>query len=155
MNRKKRFSGSASLAMAALVAAGMTAAPYALSAGVGLTANVAKAGDAAEYQPGGRAWSTDLYTPPLQTLGDVSTGKNAQTGPNINADRRGLSKYERAMVLGNLALATDELVAISREPITTKLVTALDTELGVQSHLTAEQVAQVAAAKQAKHQMTS
>ena len=155
MTRKKHFSGSARIAMAALVAAGMTAAPFALSSGAGLTANVAMAGDAHEYQPGGMGWTTNLYTAPLQTLGDTSAGKNAQTGANINADARALSKYKRAMVLGDLALATDELVAVTQEPITPKLVTNLNTELDVQSRLTAEQVAQVAAAKQAKHQMMS
>ena len=148
MPRKHLVSGSAGLVVAALMTAGLAATPFTLTAGSGVTSKVAMAGQAREYVPGGTAEMTDLYNAPLGLLGVTRSGPDAASWHGVNAASRHLADYKRALRQGRLAQATDALVAASRRPITEKLVTDLNTDLGVQTPLADRQIAHVAAAKQ-------
>lgn len=71
---------------------------------------------------------------------DTHTAASAQYGQ--------LDAYQTAVERGNLDAAADNLAAISERPITEKLVTDVNRELGVETRLTAQQIADVAARKQ-------
>lgn len=148
MPRKHFMSGSAGLVVAALLTAGLTAAPFTLAPGSGVTSNSAAAGQAREFVPGGTEEMPDTYNAPLATVGVNRNGPDAASWPAVTAASRHIADYKRALRQGELAQATDSLVAASRRPITRKLVTDLNTELGVQTPLADTQIAQVAAAKQ-------
>ena len=151
MSKNTRPAVPARFALAAVLAAGMTTAPFAISTASGLTSKVALAGDAAEFQPGSYSRSAAAgndSTGPMATLGVTEHGPKAATGHELDVIARHIAAYKRAMIRGELALAADNLVAAAQRPITEKLVTTLNTELGVQTPLADVQIAQAAAALQ-------
>jgi hypothetical protein len=148
MPRKQLVSGSAGLVAAALVVAGLAATPLTLASNGSVTANAAIAGLAPNYIPGGTEDIGDYYNTPLSILGITRSGPGNESGPAVNAASRRLADYERALRDGNLARASDDLATVSHRPITAKLVTDLNTKLGVQTPLADKQIAKVAAAKQ-------
>ena len=151
MPRKQLVPGSAGLLAAVLVMAGLAAAPFTLASNGSVTANAAMAGLAREYVPGGTADITDFYNAPLNILGVTRSGPGNEDWHAVNAASRRIADYERALRVGNLARASDDLAAVSHRPITAKLVTDLNTQLGVQTPLADEQIAKVAAGKQTMH----
>lgn len=82
-----------------------------------------------------------LGTTPQQAAADQKHFfGTAQYGP--------LQAYQAAIERGNLDAAAENLAAVAKRPITEKLVTDVNTELGVDTTLTSQQVAEVAARKQ-------
>ena len=71
---------------------------------------------------------------------DIQTSASAQYGP--------LKGYQTEVERGNLDAAAESLAAIAEEPITEEMVTEVNTELGVDTTLTAQQIAETAARKQ-------
>lgn len=71
---------------------------------------------------------------------DTHTSATAQYGP--------LKAYQSEVERGNLDAAAENLAAIAEDPITEEMVTDVNTELGVETTLTAKQIADAAARKQ-------
>lgn len=71
---------------------------------------------------------------------DTHTSATAQYGP--------LAAYQAEVERGNLDAAAENLAAIAEEPVTEEMVTEVNTELGVDTTLTAKQIADAAARKQ-------
>lgn len=71
---------------------------------------------------------------------DMQTSASAQYGP--------LEGYQTEVERGNLDAAAGSLAAIAKEPITEEMVTEVNTELGVETRLSAQQIAEAAARKQ-------
>lgn len=68
------------------------------------------------------------------------TGATASSGP--------LESYQSEVERGNLDAATTALAEIAEEPITQDMVTEVNAELGVETTLSAQQIAETAAQKQ-------
>jgi hypothetical protein len=62
----------------------------------------------------------------------------------LNTNTRHFNEYENAMVRGNLDAAADALAKATDRPITEQLVNYVNNDLGVESTLTANQVAEAA-----------
>lgn len=71
---------------------------------------------------------------------DTHTTATAQYGP--------LRAYQSEVESGNLDAAAGNLAAIAERPITEQMVNDVHTELGIETTLTAKQIAEVAAEKQ-------
>lgn len=71
---------------------------------------------------------------------DTHTMATAQYGP--------LKAYQAEVERGNLDAAAENLAAIAEDPITEEMVTDVNTELGIETTLTAKQIADMAAKKQ-------
>jgi hypothetical protein len=71
---------------------------------------------------------------------DTHTSATAQYGP--------LKAYQAEVERGNLDAAAENLAAIAEHTITEEMVTDVNTELGVETTLTAKQIADAAARKQ-------
>lgn len=71
---------------------------------------------------------------------DTEVSASAQYGP--------LETYQTEVERGNLDAAAENLAAMAGEPITEEMVTDLNTELGVETTLSDDQIAEAAASKQ-------
>lgn len=164
MTRKKNLAGG-KLVMATIVATGMATAPAAFTSGFILQSNTAaaqtdgsaatgvQAGDEgfaaerAERRADGTA--VDSHESVYEILGTTrDEAEAADTHTSATAQSGRLAAYQTEVERGNLDAAADNLAAIAERPITEKMVTEVNTELGVETHLTAEQLADAAANKQ-------
>jgi len=142
------------LTMAAIVATGMAAAPVALSSDSLLAANSVAAqnaqsgspgaddGTAEDFVDGGAGSTSDVYENVYLILGTTPDEVRSEVN-QVSADANAgpLAEYQSAMRDGNLDEAARVLAAASNRLITEKLVLDLNNSLGVESTLTAKQVA--------------
>jgi len=142
------------LTMAAIVATGMAAAPVALSGDSLLAANSVAAqnaqsgspgaddGTAEDFVDGGAGSTSDVYENVYLILGTTPDEVRSEVN-QVSADANAgpLAEYQSAMRDGNLDEAARVLAAASNRLITEKLVLDLNNSLGVESTLTAKQVA--------------
>ncbi|WP_340117497.1 hypothetical protein [Pelagibius sp. 7325] len=142
------------LTLAAIVATGMAASPVALSGASLLTPNSVAAqnatpgastggeGAAEEFVDGGAGATTDVHENVYLILGTTAEEVRSEVDQvSANADAGPLAEYESAMRDGNLDAAARVLASASNRLITEKLVLDLNNSLGVESRLTAKQVA--------------
>jgi len=142
------------LTMAAIVATGMAAAPVALSSDSLLAANSVAAqnaqsgspgaddGTAEDFVGGGAGSTSDVYENVYLILGTTPDEVRSEVNQvSANANAGPLAEYQSAMRDGNLDEAARVLAAASNRLITEKLVLDLNNSLGVESTLTAKQVA--------------
>ncbi|GAB4393984.1 MAG: hypothetical protein Tsb0032_15480 [Kiloniellaceae bacterium] len=154
MTRKMILNGTSKFALAAVVATGLTASPFALTAGADLQSNSAAAqvggssGQAEEFVNDGAGTTTDVSTNVYRILGTTADAANEAVTERTTSAAGPLADYEDAMRDGNLDSAANVLAAVSKRPITEKLVLDVNNTLGVDSTLTAEQVADAAAERQ-------
>lgn len=71
---------------------------------------------------------------------DMQTSASSQYGP--------LDGYQTEVERGNLDAAAEALAAIAEDPVTEKMVTEVNDKLGVETTLSAQQIAEAAAEKQ-------
>jgi len=140
--------------MAAIVATVMAAAPVALSSDSLLAANSVAAqnaqsgspgaddGTAEDFVGGGAGSTSDVYENVYLILGTTPDEVRSEVN-QVSADANAgpLAEYQSAMRDGNLDEAARVLAAASNRLITEKLVLDLNNSLGVESTLTAKQVA--------------
>lgn len=153
MTRKTALLGTSKLTMAALVAAGLTAMPVAITGGGQVVANNALAAedflepDEAFVERG--AGETDISKNVFRILGTtqeevgkevMSTTATTSAGP--------LPEYKTAVRRADLERSAEVLAAVSNRPITERLVLELNDALGLETTLTAHQIAAEAAARQ-------
>jgi hypothetical protein len=74
--------------------------------------------------------------------------ESADTHTQASAQYGQLDAYQTEVERGNLDAAAENLAAIAEDPITEDMVTEVNTELGVETTLTAKQIADAAARKQ-------
>ncbi|MGD1876933.1 MAG: hypothetical protein ACFB13_05460 [Kiloniellaceae bacterium] len=143
MTDKRKFFTAPALAMAAVVATGLTAAPAALDSHGALGLNSAAAQTAGSYESA------------FQILGTTADEMRADVD-QVSADTASgpLGVYERAMRNGNLDAAARVLAQAAHRPVTEALVLDLNKTLGVDTSLSAEQVATAAAAQQDPKRIT-
>ncbi|HMA14718.1 MAG: hypothetical protein ACM35H_15280 [Bacteroidota bacterium] len=168
MIRKKTPDGG-KLLLASVVAIGVAAVPATFDAGFGLQSNAATAQTGSQQDTGaqGNTGSTgdgfaeeraedradgvtmeseeSVYeilgtTRQQAEAADTHTSATAQYGP--------LKAYQAEVERGNLDAAAENLAAVAERPITEEMVTDVNTELGIETTLTAKQIAEVAAKKQ-------
>lgn len=72
----------------------------------------------------------------------------ADTVTSATAQNGSLRAYEAEVERGNLDAAAENLAAIAEHPITEEMVTDVNMELGIETTLTAKQIAETAARKQ-------
>lgn len=146
------------LVLATVVATGMAAAPVALSPAFMPQSNAASAQTADTVEAGvqtngfaeerteerltGTADDDNVYrllgtTREQAEQADTMMSASTQAGP--------LKGYQTAVENDNLETAAKNLAAISERPITERLVVDVNTELGVETRLTAKQIADTAA----------
>lgn len=148
MTRKTTLQGASKFAMAAFVATGLAASPFALDAGGQLQANNAYAGQAEDYVDGGAGGTTDVHTNVFRILGTTADEAKRETMERTTSTAGPLGSYQDALRDGDLDAAADILAAVSNRPISEALVLDVNNALGVETRLTAERIASVAAERQ-------
>ena len=141
------------LVLATVVATGMAAAPVALNPNLTLLPNDAIAQNGKGYAA--ERTTESLVPTPLEednvyrllgtTRDEVqretqAAGTYTESGP--------LAEYQHEVESGNLQGAAAALAAVSNRPITQNLVNEVNLELGVETRLTTQQIADAAAASQ-------
>lgn len=152
---------SGKLVLATIVATGMAAAPVALNSSGMLQPNAAGAQEnsAQETESNGAAMQRQLEALEGTTVGSADNvyrilgttraeAEQADTRLSASTHYGPLAGYQQAVESGNLDAATDNLAAISKRPITVSLVNQVNRELGLDTRLTSQQIADVAASKQ-------
>ena len=92
--------------------------------------------------------AADLQDPEYVTMGVLMVDPVYADFRMLNTNTRKFNEYENAMTRGNLDAAAEALAEATDRPITEELVNYVNRDLGVESTLTAHQVADAAAAKQ-------
>jgi len=85
-----------------------------------------------------------LQDPESVTMGFLIVDPSYGDLRALNTNTRHFNEYEDAMVRGNLDAAADALAKATDRPITEQLVNYVNNDLGVESTLTANQVAEAA-----------
>lgn len=158
MTRKQALSSSTRLTLAAVVAAGLVAAPVAFGPGAALHASSAAAQAQADDE-GYAQERTERRLDAQPTEADEETiyrilgttreeAEAADTTTSATAQYGQLAAYQTEVERGNLDAAAEKLAAIAEDPITEDMVSEVNTELGVETTLTAKQIADAAARKQ-------
>lgn len=151
MTRKKTFLGG-KLLLATIVATGAAAAPAALDSDLVPQLNSANAADNgfAEERMQERLTPTpvdgDNIYRLLGTTRDEVQRETAAAGTYTESGP--LAEYQHEVESGNLQGAASALAAVSNRPITENLVDEVNRELGVETRLTIQQIADTAAAMQ-------
>jgi hypothetical protein len=149
---------TSSLALAAVIGTGMAAAPFAIDNDVRPLPNAALAQGAGDVGPGvaeeratAKAGSIPDETADsvYETLGTTrEEAESADTQTSASSQYGLLDGYQTEVERGNLDAAAESLAAIAEEPITPEVVTEVNTKLGVETTLSAQQIAEAAARKQ-------
>jgi len=146
MDRKK-FGTGGKLAFATIVATGMATAPLALKPAAAQDSNPGYAEERATMKADGNVvGSNESVYEMLGTTRDKAESATGQT--SASAQYGPLETYQTEVERGNLDAAAERLAEVSERPITEKLVTDVNTELGIETTLTAKQIADSAARKQ-------
>lgn len=146
MDRKKSGT-SGKLAFATIVATGLATAPLALNPAAAQDNSPGYAEERATMKADGNVvGSNESVYEMLGTTRDEA--ESADTHTTATAQYGLLKAYQAEVESGNLDAAAENLAAISERPITEKLVTDVNTELGIETTLTAKQIADSAAKKQ-------
>lgn len=88
--------------------------------------------------------AAEIQKPEDITMGILVTDPAYGDMRRLNTNTRQFDDYENAMVRGNLDAAADALAKATERPITVDLVNYVNRDLGVESNLTANQVAEAA-----------
>ena len=166
---RKKTPDNGNLLLASVVAIGVAAVPAAFDTGFALQSNAAAAQTGSQQETGAQSntgntgdgfaeeraenradgVTMESEESVYELLGttreeaeaaDTHTTATAQYGP--------LKAYQAEVESGNLDAAAENLAAIAEDPITEKMVTDVNTELGIETTLTAKQIADAAAKKQ-------
>jgi hypothetical protein len=160
---QKKTPDGGKLLLASFVAAGLVAAPATFGSGLSLQPQSAAAqtdesgantgvGDGfaeerAERKADGVTMDSEENV--YEMLGTTrDEAESADTHTSATAQYGPLKAYQAEVERGNLDAAAENLAAIAERTITEELVTDVNTELGVETTLTAKQIADVAAKKQ-------
>ena len=92
--------------------------------------------------------AAELQDPNDITMGMLVTDTAYGDMRKLNTNTRHFNDYEDAMVRGNLDAAANALAKATDRPITEELVNYVNRDLGVESNLTANQVAEAASEAQ-------
>lgn len=137
------------LTMAAIVATGMAASPVAFNGSFQPTVNTATAQEATDFVDGGAGSTSDVHENVYLILGTMPEEVRSEVKQvSAGAGSGPLAEYQSAMRDGKLDQAARVLAVASNRLITEKLVLDLNTSLGVESRLTAKQVADAALERQ-------
>lgn len=142
-HKYNHFSGSLLLAM--IVGAGMASAPVVVNAAFAQNGNGYAVESAEESMTPEPVDEAGVYRI-LGTTKDEVEQEQTMTGTPTGSGP--LVEYQYEVESGNLDGAAQALAAVSNRPVTENLVTAVNSELGVETRLTAEQIADRAAAQQ-------
>jgi hypothetical protein len=151
MTRKIALLTTSKLTMAAFVAAGLSATPAVLTGDLQIASNAAVAqdeGQAENFVNGGAGGTTDVSANVYRILGTTpeEVGKEVMSTTTTSAGP--LPEYQAALRDGDLDSAADVLAAVSNRPISEELVQELNATLGVETTLTIQRIASVAAERQ-------
>ncbi len=144
MTRKMTLLGTSKLALAAVVATGLTASPFVLTNGA-FAQTAGSSGQAEEFVDGGAGATTDVSTNVYRILGTTAEEVDGEVMERTGTSAGPLENYQNAMRDGNLDSAAKILAAVSNRPISERLVLDVNDSLGVETTLTASQVADAAA----------
>lgn len=165
MTRRRHLLGSTKLTLAAVVATGLAASPVALSpiasaqeseapkvgeqtGGKGAADEFVQ-GDPTAFEEEDRATiGTEVGDDVYETLGTTREQAEGAADQMATAQYGRLETYQAEVERNNLDGAAKVLAVVARHPITEAMVVDVNTELGVETNLTADQIAEAAAAVQ-------
>ena len=156
MTTERRFLRTSRLATAALLATGVAASSIALNSGHEIVPAAAAQsaaatggeGAAKEFVDGHDSAVTQADHDAMRLLGTTHERLRSQVGDTANSASGVFEEYQHAMSSGNLDRAAEVLAIASNKPVTEDLVLDLNDTLGVESALSAQQVAAEAASRQ-------
>ena len=158
MTNNKLLSKSTGISTIALMTAGLAMSPVSFSTEVGIAPNSVLAqsnapggdeGAAEEFVDGGAGSVSDLDPDVMAILGTSSKELQAEVDDTPNTRAGVFGEYAEAVSRGNLQRASEVLALAANRPITEKLVTELNTAMGVETTLTSSQIADAAFDRQA------
>lgn len=156
MTRKIALLSTSKLALAALVAAGLTATPVAFTSDAQIAPNTAMAqddGEAENFVDGGAGSTTDVSDNVFRILGTTSEEAGKEVMSTTTTSAGPLPEYQSAVRANDLERAAEVLAAVSNRPVSENLVLELNHALGLEARLTAEQIASAAAPLQASENL--